>query len=103
MTLSLSTSSEDWKFEIHAIDNELASLESDVNVAAMRAQEEKKALLLKREQTHQDLMELSRNEPPFSLKQAVILSSNEVCEDCDLVRERENYYFQLNIEMSWCT
>jgi len=91
------------KHEIHMIDEELLSLETDTNVAAMRAQEKKKRMLLKREKMHQDLMELSRNEPPISLKRAVILSSNEICKDCDIFKQRVNYCFQLNIEMSWCT
>jgi hypothetical protein len=69
------------KHEIRAIDEELLSLESDSNVATMRAQEKKKRMLLKREKIHQDLMELSENEPPVSLRQAVILSSNKICKD----------------------
>lgn len=51
------------KHEIHVIDKRLLSLESDANVAAMRAQEKKIRILWKREEVHQDLMELSRNEP----------------------------------------
>lgn len=84
------------------IDEKLSSLESDANVVAMRAQEENKHMLLKRKKIHQDLIELSRNEPPISLKRAVILSSNEICEDCDMIKKRVNNYFQLNIEMNWC-
>jgi hypothetical protein len=91
------------RHEIHTVDEELLSLETDANVAAMRAQEKKKRMLLKRENMHQELMELSRNEPPISLKWAVILSSNEICEDCDIFKKRVNDCFQLNIEMSWCT
>jgi hypothetical protein len=90
------------KHETHAMDEELLSLESDANVAAMRAQEKKKCMLLKREKIHQDLMELSRNEPPISLKRAVILSSNKICEDCDMFKKRVNDRFRLDIEMSWC-
>lgn len=90
------------KHEIRAIDEELSSLESDSNVARMRAQEKKRRMLLKREKMHQNLMELSDNEPPVSLKQAVILSSNRICEDCDNLRKLVNAYFQLNIEMEWC-
>jgi len=56
------------KHEIHMIDEELLSLETDTNVTAMRAQEKKKHMLLKREKMHQDLMKLSRNEPSISLK-----------------------------------
>ncbi len=91
------------KYEIHAIDEELLCLASDAHVAAMRAQEKKKRMLLKKKKIHQDLMELSRNEPPISLKRAVILSSNEICKDCDMFKERVNDCFQLNIEMSWCS
>ena len=90
------------KHEIHVIDEELLSLESDASVAAMRAQEKKKSMLLEREKVHQDLIELSRNQPPSSLKRAVILSSNKICEDCDMFKQRVNHCFQLNIEMSWC-
>ncbi|KAL7913411.1 hypothetical protein GGI35DRAFT_466969 [Trichoderma velutinum] len=90
------------KREIRAIDEELSSLESDAFVATMRNQQKKKCKLLKKEKIHQDLMKLSRNEPHFSLKSAVILSSNKICEDCDNFRKMVNDSFQLNIEMNWC-
>jgi hypothetical protein len=90
------------KHEICAIDEELSSLRSDASLAAMRTQEKKKHMLLKREEKHRDLMELSENEPPVSLKSAVILSSNKICEDCDMFRKRVNDYFQLDVEMSRC-
>ncbi|KAL7944143.1 DYW family of nucleic acid deaminases domain-containing protein [Trichoderma barbatum] len=89
------------KSEIRVIDEELSTLESDAFVARMRTQQQKRCKLSKKEKMHQDLMELSENEPPISLKCAVILSSNKVCEDCDIFRQRVNDYFQLNIEMSW--
>jgi hypothetical protein len=88
--------------EIHTIDEELSSLHSDAEVAAIRAQEKTKARLLKREKRHERLMELSRNEPPLSLKRAVILSSNEICQDCERFRKRVNDCFDLNIEISRC-
>ena len=87
------------KHEIHVINEELLSLEPDASVAAMRAQEKKKSVLLKRKKIHQDLIELSRNQPPISLKRAVILSSNQICEDCDMFKQKVNYCFQLNIEL----
>ncbi|KAF2245693.1 hypothetical protein BU26DRAFT_607888 [Trematosphaeria pertusa] len=90
------------KHEIYAIDEELLSLESDDTVVAMRAQEEKRRMMLKSEKIHQDLMELSRKELPISLKRAVILSSNEICDDCDKFKESVNHHFQLDIEMHWC-
>ena len=74
------------KSEIHMIDKELLSLESDANVAAVRAQEKKRSVLLKREKIDQDLIKLSRNQPPISLKWVVILSSNKICEDCDMFK-----------------
>ncbi len=89
--------------DIHVIGEELSSLELDARVAAIRAQEKKERMLLKREKIHQDLMELSRKEPPISLKRAVILSSNKICNDCDMFLQRVNDCFQLNIEMRWCT
>ena len=45
------------------IDKELLSFESDANVAATRAQEKKKSVLLESEKIDQDLIELSRNQP----------------------------------------
>lgn len=89
------------KHEIHVVDEKLSSLESDVNVVTMRAQEENRNMFLKRKKIHQDLIELSRNEPPISLKRAIILSSNDICEDCDMFKKRVNNYFHLNIEMNW--
>lgn len=89
------------KHEIRTIDEELSRLESDTFVATMRAQQKKERKLLKKEQTHRDLMGLSENEPPISLKSAVILSSNMICQDCDNFRKMVNAHFQLNIEMNW--
>ncbi|QYT00594.1 Ankyrin repeat protein [Trichoderma simmonsii] len=76
------------KRKIRAIDEELSSLESDTFVAKMRAQQKEESKLSKKEKTHRDLMELSGNEPPISLKSAVILSSNRICQDCDNFREK---------------
>lgn len=89
------------KREIRDIDEELSSLESDTFVATMRAQQKKERRLLKKVQTHWDLMGLSENEPPISLKSAVILSSNKICQDCDNFRNMVSDHFQLNIEMNW--
>lgn len=88
--------------EIRAIDEELSSLESDADVARIRAQEQKKYMLLERRKVHQDLVELGRHAPPISLKRAVILSSNKICEDCAIFSKRVNDCFQLNIELTWC-
>ncbi|OCK92305.1 uncharacterized protein K441DRAFT_663576 [Cenococcum geophilum 1.58] len=92
------------KHEIHVIDEQLLCLESDADLAKMRAQEKMKRILLKRNKTHHSLMELTRNEPSimFMLKRAVILSSNAICENCDMFKKRVNGCFQLNIEMRWC-
>ncbi|KAK0759737.1 hypothetical protein N5P37_007925 [Trichoderma harzianum] len=89
------------KHKIHTIDEELSILESDTFVATMRTQQKKESKLSKKEKAHSDLMELSENEPPISLKSAVILSSNMICQDCDNFRKLVNDHFQLNIEMNW--
>jgi len=91
------------KHQIDAVDEQLSNLESNVNVAAMRTKEKELGMLSKKYETHQDLMELSRYEPRISLKRAVILSSNEICEDCDMFRKKVENWFQLNIDMNWCT
>ncbi|OPB41547.1 hypothetical protein A0O28_0082670 [Trichoderma guizhouense] len=89
------------KRKIHVIDKQLSRLESDTFVATMRTQQKKERKLLKKEQTHWDLMWLSEDEPPISLKSAVILSSNMICQDCDKFRKLVNANFQLYIEMNW--
>ncbi|KAL6823022.1 hypothetical protein J3E69DRAFT_305131 [Trichoderma sp. SZMC 28015] len=89
------------KRKICVIDKQLSRLESDTFVATMRTQQKKERKLLKKEQTHWDLMGLSENEPPISLKSAVILSSNMICQDCDNFRKMVNDHFQLHIEMNW--
>ncbi|KAF3072817.1 hypothetical protein CFAM422_004684 [Trichoderma lentiforme] len=89
------------KRKIHVIDKQLSRLESDTFVATMRTQQKKERKLSKKEKTHWDLMELSGNEPPISLKSAVILSSNMICQDCDNFRKLVNARFQLHIEMNW--
>lgn len=48
-------------------------------------------------------MELSKDEPRISLKQAVLLSSNKICDDCDMFKKKVNDYFQLEIDMDWRT
>ncbi|KAI1139099.1 hypothetical protein F5Y05DRAFT_338702 [Hypoxylon sp. FL0543] len=91
------------KQEIDTLNEKLLSLELDSDVAAMRAREKEKAMLLRKAERHQNLMELSEHEPPFSLKRAVILSSNQICEDCKTFVKKVNNWKQLNIEVHWCT
>jgi hypothetical protein len=85
--------------QIRVIDQKLLVLESDANVAVMRAKQKEKAILLKRDKRHGKLMQLSRNEPRFSLKRAVILSSNEICKDCEMFKKRVNRSFGLDIDI----
>jgi ankyrin repeat protein len=91
------------KDEIHAIEREISSLELDVNVIAMRAQERELSELWKRQEMHQNLMELAAHKPSTRLNRAVILSSNEICGDCEKFKERVNKFFGLEIEMEWRT
>jgi hypothetical protein len=66
----------------------------------MRDRQNEARMLLKKMEVHEELIELSRSEPLFSLKQTVILSSNEICEDCQIFKKRVNERFQLNIEIN---
>lgn len=91
------------KNEIHVIEREIASLEFDVDVTAMRAQEKELGKLWKKKETHQNLMELVVHEPSVYLNRAVILSSNEICGDCEKFKEKVNEFFGLQIEMEWRT
>jgi hypothetical protein len=88
---------------IHVIEREISSLEFDVDVAAMRAQEKELGKLWKRKAMHQNLMELVAHEPSTCLNRAVIMSSNEICEDCEKFKERVNKVLGLEIEMEWRT
>lgn len=91
------------KDEIHVIETEIASLEFDVDVTAMRAQEKELGKLRKKKETHQNLIELVVHEPSVYMNRAVILSSNEICGDCKKFKEKVNEFFGLQIEMEWRT
>ncbi|KAI8939285.1 hypothetical protein NX059_005111 [Plenodomus lindquistii] len=88
---------------IHVIEREISSLEFDDDVAAMRTQEKELGKLWKRKEMHQNLMELVAHEPFACLNRAVILSSNEICGDCENFKERVNELLGLKIEMKWCS
>lgn len=91
------------KDRIDVIERETSSLEFDVDVAAMRAQEKELGKLWKRKEMHQDLMELIAHEPSTCLDRAVILSSNKICRDCEEFKERVNELLGLKVEMRWCS
>lgn len=85
--------------QILEIDGKVASLESDRNVITMREQQKRMSILLEREKLREDLTELSTTKSLLSLRWAVIISSNEICSDCDLFRTKVNEFFQLTIGM----
>lgn len=89
------------KNKIHAIEREISNLETDVDVATMRAQERKLDNLWRRYKMHEELRALSASEPSINLKRAVILCSSEICRDCEKFKERVNEFFGLGIEMEW--
>jgi len=88
---------------IYVIEREISSLQLDVDVVAMRVQEKELGKLWKREEMHQNLMELAAHEPSTHLNRAVILSSNKICGDCEKFKERVNAFLGLEIEMEWRT
>jgi hypothetical protein len=59
-----------------------------------------------RVRSHQALMKLSclssNKMPPFSLRNAVILTSNPICPDCNAFLGKVNEHFDLKIEMACC-
>lgn len=87
------------KQQISEISEELSNLESDGNVNAMRKKQKERMRLMERYRQHERLEELSRStsQPPFSLRHAVILSSNPICLDCESFKEKVNKYFGLDI------
>ncbi|RYO53879.1 hypothetical protein AA0116_g10960 [Alternaria tenuissima] len=89
------------KNKIHAIEREISNLETDVDVATMRAQERKLDNFWRRYKMHEELRALSAREPSINLKRAVILCSSEICSDCEKFKERVNEFFGLGIEMEW--
>ena len=88
---------------IYVIEREISSLQLDVDVVGMRVQEKELGKLWKREEMHQNLMELAAHEPSTHLNRAVILSSNKICGDCEKFKERVNAFLGLEIEMEWRT
>ncbi|KAH8635751.1 ankyrin repeat protein [Alternaria alternata] len=89
------------KNKIHAIEREISNLETDVDVATMRAQERRLDNFWRRYKMHEELRALSASEPSINLKRAVILYSSEICRDCEKFKERVNEFFGLGIEMEW--
>jgi hypothetical protein len=85
------------------MEREILSLEVDVDVAATRAQEKEFGRLWKRDEIHRNLIELRAHEPSICLDQAVVLSSNEICGDCERFRRQVNDVLGLEIKMKWCT
>jgi len=85
------------KKDIQLIDEDLSSLTLNWTVASMRAERDRHLRGLNR-----GLMELSKNEPATSLKEAVILSNNGMCPDCEEFIAQVNGYFQLEIEVTLC-
>jgi hypothetical protein len=83
--------------QVSQISRELSKLESDKDVTSMREKQKEMLRLTKRYEQHERLEELSTVLPPFSLRCAVILSSNQICPDCEKFRETVNEYFGLSI------
>ncbi|KAH6956206.1 hypothetical protein DER45DRAFT_614173 [Fusarium avenaceum] len=85
--------------KISKISKELSNLESDKDVTAIREKEKERMRLMARYRQHERLEELSRFQfqPHLSLKEAVILSSNSNCGDCESFREKVNNHFRLSI------
>ncbi|KAL2871209.1 ankyrin repeat domain-containing protein [Aspergillus lucknowensis] len=48
---------------------------------------------------HQDLIELSKKQPPVSLRDATIFISSPVCDDCKAFKEKVNSHFGLDIKL----
>lgn len=60
----------------------------------------------KRRDTHQKLVDLSKNAPPVSFKSAVILTRSPgawICSDCSTFLKKVNEYFGLSIGYHECT
>ncbi|KAI1817705.1 hypothetical protein GGS20DRAFT_599287 [Poronia punctata] len=91
------------KPKIRTIIEELETLGLDPYVVEMKAKRKEIGMLRGRKKMHDELMDLSGNEPPISLKQAVILSSNMICDNCEIFKDKVNMYFDLDIKLHWCT
>jgi hypothetical protein len=70
-------------------------------VVEMSARQQERDELLERKKKHQRLMDLSRRATAGSLRSAVILSSTDICTDCEKFKDRVNGFFDLNIEMEY--
>ncbi|KAI0430524.1 hypothetical protein F5Y09DRAFT_341577 [Xylaria sp. FL1042] len=85
--------------QLHEIDEELGVLELQHDVRSVRSKEEAVRKLEEKYLLHEMLMKLSKNGPKASLKEAVILTSNEICDDCRRFKDSVNRYFNLRIEI----
>ncbi len=87
--------------QLHEIDEELGVLELQHDVRSVRSKEEAVRKLEEKYLLHEMLMKLSKNGPKASLKEAVILNSNEICDDCRRFKDSVNRYFNLRIEIEY--
>ncbi|KAI0198664.1 hypothetical protein F4808DRAFT_253444 [Astrocystis sublimbata] len=89
------------KQQLDKINKELAALELQDDVRSVRSQEEVVRRLEGKIELHEELMKLSKNEPKTSSKEAAILTSNEICDDCKRFKDKVNRYFKLRIEIEY--
>ncbi|KAI0965110.1 hypothetical protein F4678DRAFT_485599 [Xylaria arbuscula] len=87
--------------QLHEIDEELGVLESRHDVRWVRCKEKVVRKMEEKNKLHERLMELSKIGPKTSLKEAVILTSNEICNDCKQFKDSVNRYFNLRIEIEY--
>ncbi|KAI0449298.1 hypothetical protein F5B21DRAFT_494778 [Xylaria acuta] len=87
--------------QLHEIDEELGVLELRHDVRSVRSKEQAVRKLEEKHLLHEKLMELSKNGPKTSLKEAVISTSNKICDDCKRFKDSVNRYFNLRIEIEY--
>ncbi|KAF1975327.1 hypothetical protein BU23DRAFT_588670 [Bimuria novae-zelandiae CBS 107.79] len=83
--------------EIIQVNRRMNNLENHSDVARMKEQEKALDVLLNKQKKHRDVIELSENESSVSIKKAVILVSNDVCDDCKGFIDKVNRHLGLSI------
>ncbi|KAI9763323.1 MAG: hypothetical protein M1840_000588 [Geoglossum simile] len=94
------------KADVQNVKKQLADLEAHAEVKQIRGLEHQLRTVQRKKALHQRLIDISKNPPPTSLTNPVILissGSSEICDDCRLFKDQVNRCLGLSIGWFECT
>ncbi|KAI1308521.1 DYW family of nucleic acid deaminases-domain-containing protein [Xylaria venustula] len=92
---------EELKQQLHKIKQKLKVLKLQHDIKSVGSKKKALRKLVEKYEMREKLRELSKSGPKTSLKEAVILTSNKICDDCRRFKDRVNRYFNLRIEIEY--